>query len=400
MKTYLQGAFALVLLSVALVACPSTGGSTTPPTTPPPASPTPPSPPNLNPPTAPPLTPPTGTGNVPANLVGVWQFLIASAGDYTDTTTGTTFTMTGGYAVQLKINAAGQFTWEHFSKGVSPSCRDVSYLDQAAGVAVFANNQLTLTPSQRRLTITNCAQSGVRTLDNTPLRFSATLSDTPNQVGEPSYTLALVGDALTVKLEILQRTPPSNPDQPVQPPNFQLGTDGVDPALIGLWTPAPDSSIDFYNPQTGAFTIPAYNATDPRWLRFTADGYEMAKVWSDLPVIPSGRCTKDLIYYEKGTALFKTTETSSDGTTFDGDVRFQATDARLIVNIRGCDSDNGVTRYTLKPLVSYFQWDYRNDSQTFTIGCQYTPLSAWQFAACFTGFSVTSGWMPALSRRQ
>jgi hypothetical protein len=397
MKRYLQAAFALLLLSVALVACPGTGGTITPP----PASPTPPTTPSPTPPNPTPPTPPTATGNVPAELVGVWQYLIASAGDYTDTTTGATFTMTGGYAVQLKINAAGQFNWEHFSKGVSNSCRAVSYLERATGVAVLANNQLTLTPTQRRLVITNCDQSGTRTLDNTPLSFSATLSDTPNQIGEPSYKLALEGSALTVKLEIVQRTPPTNPVQPAQPPNFQLGTDGVYTELYGLWTPYPDSSTDFYNPQTGAFTIPEYNGTDPRWLRFSQDGYEMAKVWKDLPIFTTGTCSKDLIYYEKGTALFKLTESSDQYKTYSGDVRFQATDARLIVNVQGCESDNGVTRYTLKPLVSYFRWNYDSySSESFKIGCQYTPLNAWQFAACFSVYNVTSDWMSALRKRQ
>ena len=392
----------LTLATLALLSACGGGGTTPINTPPPPASPptAPPASPPIAPPPAPPLTPPTGTGNVPTELVGVWQYLIASSGDYTDTSSGTTFSMTGGYAVQLKLNASGQFYFAQFSSGVSTSCPLVTYFEQMTGVATFQNNQLTLTPSQRRLDITNCTNSGSRTLSNDPVQLGAVVSSTQSQIGEATLKMDLTGWPFPVSLQLLQYVP-SNPDQPAQPPNFQLGTAAMYNDFIGLWTPSPGSSTDFYDPQTGAFTIPELNGSDHRWLRFTADGYEMAMAWPNLYFVPTGRCKKDLIYYEKGTALFTTTDNvNNENNHLLGDVRFQASDARLIVNVRDCGSDNGVTRYTLKPLTSYFRWLYYSPGkppESFALGCQYTQLNVWQFSTCN---NIGSSWAVSHFRRQ
>jgi hypothetical protein len=408
MKTYLQTAFAFVLLSVALVACPGGGGTTTPPTTNPPTT----TPPTTNPPTTtppmttPPLTPPTATGNVPADLVGVWQYLIASGGDYRDNANGTTFSMTNGYSVQLKINAQGQFYFAQFSSGVSNSCPFVTYLEQMVGVVVYQKDQngqqsLTLTPSQRRLDINNCTRSETRTLSNNPVQLGITVSNAQSQIGEATLKMDLTGWSIPLSLSLVQYVP-TNPDQPAQPQDFQLGTNAWFDEFIGLWAPSSGSSIDFYDPQTDTFTIPPLNGNDHRWLRFTQDGYEMAKVWPNLYFIPTGPCKKDLIYYEKGTARFKTTDNvGGQGNHLLGDVRLQASDARLIVNIRDCGSDNGATRYNLKPLTSYFRWLYYAQTdvthESFAFGCQYQPLNVWQFPTCN---DAGSGWAQSLSRRQ
>lgn len=399
MKTYMQWSFVLILFAVTLVACPGTSNPTTPPTNPTPPSPTnptPPTPPNPTPPSPTPPSPPSPpapTGNVPPELVGIWQDTKASSSDYKNVTTGETFTLTKGYSAQLKFKANGQFYFAHLSTGASDTCAYVNYFDQMTGVAVFQNNQLTLTATERRLDITNCTNSRSLDLTKNPLSFNVTLAEAQSELGEPSYTLALAGSDYTLNMKVLQREPPSNPDQPAQPQGFQLGTDGVYSDFNGLWTPDPGSSTDFYNPQTGAFTIPVLNGSDHRWLRFSADGYETAKVWVNQYYLSPGACKKDLIYYEKGTALFKVTEdVGGMGTHFVGDVRLQASDARLIVNIRDCDSDNGVKRYTLKPLAGYFRWIYYKDTpERISLGCLYQPLNVWQFGVCnnrydYTGF--------------
>ena len=388
MKTYVQWSFVLILFAVTLVACPGTSNPTTPPTNPTPPSPTNPTPPTPPSPTPPsPPSPPAPTGNVPPELVGIWQDTKASSSDYKYVTTGETFTLTKGYSAQLKFKANGQFYFAHLSSGASDTCAYVNYLDQMTGVAVFQNNQLTLTATERRLDITNCTNSRSLDLTKNSLSFNATLAEAQSELGEPSYTLALLGSDYTLNMKVLQREPPSNPDQPAQPQGFQLGTDGVYSDLNGLWTPAPGSSTDFYNPQTGAFTIPDSNGSDHRWLRFSADGYEMARVWRN--EYSAGACKKDLIYYEKGTALFKVTENvNGTGTHFVGDVRLQASDARLIVNIRDCISDDGVKRYTLKPLAGYFRWIYFKDApERISLGCVYQPLNVWQFGFCNNYYS-------------
>ena len=391
MKTYAQWSFVLILFAVTLVACPGTSNPTTPPTNPTPPSPTNPTPPT--PPSPTPPSPPAPTGSVPPELVGIWQDTIASSGDYKNVTTGETFSLTQGYSVQLKFKANGQFYFAHASTGVSTTCAYVSYFDQMTGVAVFQNNQLTLTPTQRRLDISSCTNSRSLDLTKDSLSFNATILDTQSELGEPSYTLALAGSDYTLNLKILQREPPSNPDQPAQPQDFQLGTDGVYSDLNGLWTPALGSSTDFYNPQTGAFTIPDLNGSDHRWLRFSADGYETAKVWVNQYFLSPGVCKKDLIYYEKGAALFKVTEdVGGTGTHFVGDVRLQASDVRLIVNIRDCGSDNGVKRYTLKPLAGYYRWIYFKDTpDRISLGCVYQPLNVWQFGVCNRYYSEYTG---------
>lgn len=315
-------------------------------------------------------------GSVRAVLVGIWQQTVASAGDFTNTFTGETFTLSQGYSAQLKIRANGQFTFDHYSQGVSSNCRQVSYLDRMSGILEIQNNRLTLRPTERRLVVNNCTRSGTFALPNNPVVFNAALSWYETLIKEPTLQLELTGGPYSLKLRQLQRDLSSKPQQPPQPEGFQLGDDPPYQEFLGTWAPSAGSDLGFYNAQTGAFYLPKYNASEHRWLRFVPGGYEFATVFENASL--EGACKKDLIYYERGRALFKVLEVKND--TYEGDVRFQAEDARVLVQIRNCDGDNGVRRYTLQPLTSYYKFQY-TASVGLTLGCVW-PWHEWQFAAC------------------
>lgn len=315
-------------------------------------------------------------GSVPAVLVGIWQQTVASAGDYTNTFTGETFTLSQGYSAQLKIRANGQFTFDHYSQGVASNCRQISYLDRMSGTLEIRNNRLTLRPKERRLVVNNCTRSGTFTLPDTPVVFNAALSWYETLIKEPTLQMELSGGPYPLKLKLLQRDLSARPEQPLQPEAFQLGQDPPYQEFIGTWAPSRGSDLNFYNPRSGAFYLPPYNASEHRWLRFVPGGYELATVFENANL--EGACKKDLVYYERGRALFKVLEVRND--TYEGDVRFQAEEARLVVQIRGCEGDNGVRRYTLEPLTSYFKFQY-TASVGFTLGCVW-PWHEWQFAVC------------------
>ncbi len=335
------------------------------------------------------LPPPPPVGNVPAGLVGIWQDTLASSGVFINPVTGEQFTMTSGYSAQLKIAVSGQFTFTHYSSGVATNCSFVGYRDQMVGVAEFQNNRLTLKPRERRLDVTNCTNSGSRTLPLDPVSFVTTLSDYETLIGEITSQLQLSDGPYPLNFKLLNREPPNDPAQPSAPTAFQLGNQTPYNELIGLWVPGSPTDTNFYNPQTGDFYIPELNGGDHRWIRFVAGGYEMAIAIRNASTV--GVCEKDLIYYEKGSATFNLLENiGGNGNRFIGDLRLEADDARLIVNIRNCATDDGVKRYNLKPLTGYYQWGF-SPPNTFDLGCQHRPWHAWQFASCpnsnWNGFS-------------
>ena len=96
-------------------------------------------------------------------------------------------------------------------------------------------------------------------------------------------------------------------------------------------------------------------------------------------------CKRDIIYFERGTANFLQTDTRGSDT-YQGDVRFTPTEARLLVRIRACGREDGTTSYTVTLQPRYHRWSYTpaiaGSPEEFMIGCQY-PQGHWGFAFCY-----------------
>lgn len=324
---------------------------------------------------------PQSPGSADADIVGIWQQTVASAGDYTNATTGETFSQTSGYSSMLKARADGTYVFEHFSKGTSSACSLVSYLDHSTGTFERSEGRLVLHPTERTLDVQNCSESGKRTLSNDPIELTAQISPYENLAKEQTFALDLAGP-FQLKLKLLQRDPMKVTVDPTPPAGFMQGTDGPFAELVGTWTPSADSDITFYDPATGSFHIPVYNAAEHKWLRFSEGSYEMASAIER--VNEEGVCKKDVIYYESGSALFNTLSKVND--TYQGDVRFEARVARLIVRIRDCGEDDGDKTYEVAAPVSYYKWGF-TASVGFQLGCEYAR-NAWQFATC----TNSAGW--------
>jgi len=319
---------------------------------------------------------PPATGNFPVELTGVWQNTQASGGEFTNILTGITFTMTQGYSAQFKVKPNGEFYFALYSQGVSPNCSLVSFFDQMVGLAEWGNNRLVLRPRERKLDVRNCANSGSFNQPLTPVTFEAVLSEYETFL-DTTLQMELTGGPYPLKFKLLNRTPPADPAQPPQPQGFQLGTETPYQEIIGLWG---RYQTNFYNPQTGAYQFPEC-CGENRFLRFAPGGYEMGMAFINASL--EGVCKKDLIYYEQGNALFKITNNRGSDTV-QGDVRLEATQAKLIVRIRECRAEDGVWEYTLKPLTGYYRWSYTFPSggEDFMLGCQY-PGHAWRFPICY-----------------
>lgn len=98
-----------------------------------------------------------------------------------------------------------------------------------------------------------------------------------------------------------------------------------------------------------------------------------------------GVCKADAIYYEQGLGLFQVTEdVGGRGVHFDGHVRLEATAARLIVNVRECDEDDGVYRADVDPQLSYYRFMHFTPDlppESLTLDCAF-PMSQWQSLLC------------------
>lgn len=315
-------------------------------------------------------------GSAPG-LAGIWQDTAASSGDFVNPVTNESFSMTQGYSAKLTITAEGRYTFVHFSSGVAKDCSSVSYTDRSEGTARFSGAELVLHPSRRTLDVQACSGSGTRDLPADPITFSATLSPYERLGGEQTSKLALDG-IYPLSLKLLNPSHATPTAREGVPDTFKLGDSAPFQEVLGLWAPSPGSSVDFYDPATGAFTIPGYDGSDHRWLRFTADGYEMATV-SENVGLAEGVCKRDLVYYERGTARFNLLE-NVNGTS-GGDVEFTPTDARVIEQIRNCEADDGVTRRSVTPGRAYFKWEYVSSYDGIGLGCVY-PKNDWQFMAC------------------
>ncbi len=330
---------------------------------------------------------PSGRRPRPADWVGVWQEIRASGGDYRDLTTGNAFSMTSGFSTMLKLRADGSFLFQFYSSGVAPDCALVTNLDTAVGWATVEGSNLVLRPTERSVEIGHCANSGTYASDLEPLVLPAQLTESFDFEGHRAWKLTLEGGPVPLDLDLLFRPPSATPPQPAQADDFVVGTDPPYSDIQGVWSTHPNSDLGFFDPATNAWYLPEYNGARHLWLRFTGNGYDLARAWSNYGF--GGICEKDYVYYEHGRADLATLEDIGGlGDQFRGHARFEADDARVVVQIRDCGSDDGATLYTLTPQVSYYEWRYRmatNDivsiPEGFSLSCPWSR-SEWQFMVC------------------
>jgi hypothetical protein len=334
------------------------------------------------------------------DLVGIWQMTRASGGDYKNVNTGFSFSMTSGFSTLLKIRANGDYLMQFYSSGVASNCAFASSLENSAGTVTYQGNQLILQPEWHTLEVTDCDASTPDEVDlgTEEIVYTFKLQEEFDYNGLRGIQMELTGGTIPFDMELLHREPLMPGYQPRQPADFVEPTSTPFREIIGLWTPYPDSDINFYNPQTGEFYLPEYNGAEHSYLRITETEYEMARFWGNYSY--EGICEKDYIYYERGIPTFIVTEdVGGQGDHFIGHAKFQATDARLIVNIRECQGDTGVLRYNLVPQISYYKWNHRAESndyvfipEGFGIECAWEK-SEWQFMFCdgygYSGRSYT-----------
>ena len=346
--------------------------------------------PATNPLTSAPATQSTQNTSPLGDLVGIWQMTRASGGDYKNVNTGLPFSMTSGFSVLLKIRPNGDYLMQFYSSGVSSNCAFASNFENSAGTVTYRGNQLILQPEWHTLEVTDCDASTPDKVDlgTEEITYIFKLQEEFDFNGLRGIGMELTGGTIPFELELLHREPLMPGYQSKQPADFVLGTDPPYKEIIGLWTPYPDSDINFYNPQTGEFYLPEYNGAEHSYLRFNDDGtYEMARFSGNYSY--EGICEKDYIYYEKGVPSFSVTEPPQyQGANVLGHAQFKATDARLIVNIRECGEDTEVLRYNLIPQISYYKWNFRLESNEYTfipegfsLECAWEK-SEWQFMFC------------------
>ena len=335
-----------------------------------------------------PVAPAAGAaGALPADLVGVWQMTRASAGDYRDVATGSTFSMTSGFSTMLKLRADGTFLYQFYSSGVAPDCAFVTNLDSSVGHAALEGGALVLRPTQRSVELGACARSGTYEPGLDPIVMPARLTEEFDLEGHRSWKLDLEGGPVPLSLTLLHRPPSPTPPQPAQPADFVLGDQAPFNEMQGVWTPYPNSDLGFFDPATNGWYLPEYNGATHLWLRFQGETYDLARAWSSYNY--EGVCEKDYVYYERGRAQVASLEDIGGmGDHFRGHARFVADDARLVLQIRDCGSDDGATLYTLAPQTSYYEWTYRMETndiahipEGLSLSCPWSR-SEWQFMVC------------------
>jgi hypothetical protein len=326
---------------------------------------------------------PVASGDVPEELVGIWQETRASGGDYKNSW-GDNFKITSGFSVQLRIRATGEYYFAHFASGVR-DCGPVSYLDHSTGSAVLEGNTLILRPTQRLLEVQDCSKTREQELANDPIPLTIGLEESRSLYGGlRTYVMNVEGGPQPFQLTLLHRPPLAAPPQPEQPAEFVLGDAGPFEELQGLWVPATGSDSNFFDPATGKFYLPELNGSPHQWLRFDGSGYETAVALQNIEA--EGVCKSDVIYYEQGEGRFDVQEDiGGQGVHFVGHARLQATAARLIVNIRECGPDDAVLTYDVPPQLSYYRFIYFSPEappESLTMGCAIFPQSEWQSLLC------------------
>lgn len=328
-------------------------------------------------------------GSVPQELVGIWQETRSSSSEY-ENEFGETFSSLTGFSVQLKINAEGKYYFGHYTSGVSNDCASVTQFDQSQGSAVLEGNVLTLQPVVRHLDLSDCENSVSGYVDPEPIVLTVRLSEDREYTGGMrTWLMHAEGFGFPLELTSLFRPPTYVPAAPEQPAEFTLGTDPPYEDIQGFWVAASGTDPNFYDPDTDEFYFPELNGSPHQWLKFDGENYETAVALQN--VSSQGVCELDLIYYERGQAVFVVLEdVGGQGSHFVGHTAFYASDSRLIVNIRECDEDDGAVRYDLDPLVSYYRWIYfseNNPPESFSMNCDF-PLSEWQSLLCGNGVAV------------
>jgi hypothetical protein len=347
-----------------------------------------------------PATPPAVASALPADLVGVWQMTRASAGDFRDVATGQTFSMTSGFSTVLKLRPDGAFFYQFYSSGVAPDCAFVSSLDTAVGSAAWGGGRLVLTPTQRQLEVTSCAASGTYDGGLAPMVYDAVVEEGFDLNQLRTWSLRLEGGPVPLAYTLLDRPPLADPPVRAQPADFVLGDDPPYAEVLGLWSEYPNSVTDFYDPVANTFYVPEYDATTPMWVRFTPGGYEMAHALRD--AAGTGVCDKDLIYYERGRAQMVVLEdVGGYGGHFRGHVRFEADDARVIVQVSGCGPDDGVVQHAAPLATSYFEWTWWRESNDLSFIPEVLSLRcAWPYAEYQGLFCNGSSGVLSMRRRE
>ena len=322
-------------------------------------------------------------GAVPEELVGIWQQTRASAGDY-ENGYGESFSITSGFSVELRLRADGSYTMAHFASGASSSCGAVSYLDESAGTAVVDEDTLTLQPSERTLDIDDCDPPRTETLATDPIEYAITLTEGEHMYGGlRTWLMGMEGGPHPFELTLLNLPPETyEPVQPAQPADFVLGVDAPYVEFQGLWAAANGTDSSFYDPDSGDHYFPELNGSPHEWIRFSDDTYEAAVALQGIN--PEGVCEADVIYYERGKALFEVLEVLSGGTHLVGHTRLAAEDASLIVRVRECDDDDATYEYSVAPLLSYYRFIYfsaESSTESFQLVCDFEQ-SEWQSMLC------------------
>lgn len=323
------------------------------------------------------------SGEVPEELVGIWQETRASGGDYVNSW-GDNFRVSSGFSVQLRIRATGEYYFAHFASGVR-DCGPVSYLDHSTGSAVLEGNTLILRPKKRSLEVQDCSKTGVQELATDPIPFSIALKESRSLYGGlRTYIMSVEGGPQPFQLRLLHRPPLAEPPQPEQPDDFVLGDSGPFEELQGLWVPSTGTDSNFFDPGTGQYYLPELNGSPHQWLRFQGGDYETAVALQNIE--SEGVCKSDVIYYEQGHGRFAVQEDiGGQGVHFVGHLRLQATAARLIVSIRECGPDDAVLSYDLPPQLSYYRWIYFSPGappESMTMDCAAFAQSEWQTLLC------------------
>lgn len=327
------------------------------------------------------------SGSVPAELVGVWQQTRAGSADYADEF-GETFSDISGFSVQLKITAEGRYSFAHYTSGTFGDCATVTRFDESKGTATLDGNILTLQPVARRIDDTDCDGDSSDDANLEPMVLTVRLTQGRElQGGMRTFVMSAEGYGFPLSLTSLFRQPTYVPDQPIQPEEFVLGVNGPFADLQGLWlASATGTDSNFYDSETDEYYFPEPNGSPQQWLRFDGGEYEAAVALQN--VNTEGVCKLDLIYYERGSAAFEVLEDVGGlGSHYVGHVALDASDSRLVVNIRECDEDDGALRYDLPPLTSYLRWVYLapdNSPESFSLVCDF-PKSEWQSLLCDTG---------------
>ncbi len=322
-------------------------------------------------------------GDVPAELVGVWQRVGATSRPY-DGEFGETFTRISDASVKLEVTAEGQYRFSHHTTGIAGGCDVVSRLDESSGTATLRGNVLTLSPLTRRVETQTCETDVSVVTELEPIDLEIRLTEGRTPVGGlRSFVMSAEGYGFPLTLTSLFREPNYVPEQPARPEEFVLGVNGAFADLQGAWTTSSTATdASFYDPDTDEFDFEGFDGPE-RWLHFNRDDYEIAVALKN--VNGEGSCEVDLIYYERGIGAFEVLEDVDDlGMHFIGHVALGALESRLIVNVRECEHHDGAIRYDVDPLTSYFRWDYLAESEypeSFTLACDF-PKSEWQTLLC------------------